>query len=214
MKTLGWTALVVTMLLVVAYLASELAKRPAPDEARMGGAPRAPEAARHAAAGPAKVAAASTSGTPDSPQHSPAAGSGAGSPVASDPEAAKEAILENIHDAATAYDASALPLIEPYLAHTDPEIRAAAVDGLVALGETGGAALLRDAARKLADPREAVTYLDAAEYLELPPITMKELGEEMAALAKDKPLEKGARQQRVQPPLKNMRPPPARAMRP
>ncbi len=94
------------------------------------------------------------------------------------------AILSRIDEASTRYDPSALPVLQPYLLHEDEEVRTAAVDGIIALGEAGGAPLLRAASAQLKDPREAVAYLDAAEYLELPPVTMEELKQEMAAAAR------------------------------
>jgi hypothetical protein len=77
-------------------------------------------------------------------------------------------ILEAIHEASISYDAKDLPKIQPYLIHADPEVRAAALEGMLVLGDAAGAPLLRQAASTLKDPREAVKYLDAAEYLELP----------------------------------------------
>ncbi len=77
-------------------------------------------------------------------------------------------ILEAIHEASISYDAKELPKLQPYLIHPDAEVRAAALDGVLVLGDAAGAPLLRQAASTLKDPREAVKYLDAAEYLELP----------------------------------------------
>jgi hypothetical protein len=77
-------------------------------------------------------------------------------------------ILESIHEASISYDARELPKIQPHLIHPDPEVRAAALDGVLTLGDAAGAPLLRQAASTLKDPREAVKYLEAADYLELP----------------------------------------------
>jgi hypothetical protein len=73
-----------------------------------------------------------------------------------------------IDDASATYDERAVAAIAPYLAHADIEIRKMALDGLLRAGEVTAAPVLRAAAAKLADPRETTTYLDAADYLELP----------------------------------------------
>lgn len=77
-------------------------------------------------------------------------------------------ILDAIQQAAISYDAKELPKIQPFLIHTDPEVRAAALEGVLILGDAAGSPLLRQAASTLKDPREAVKYLEAADYLELP----------------------------------------------
>lgn len=92
-----------------------------------------------------------------------------GTPVAPDPgERSVEAILQAIGEASVTYDAAALPKIEPYLVHSDPAVREAARDGMIVLGEAAAAPMLRQAAGRSVDPREAVALLEAADYLELP----------------------------------------------
>lgn len=73
-----------------------------------------------------------------------------------------------IDDASATYDERAVAVIAPYLSHADIEIRKMALDGLLRAGEVTAAPVLRAAGAKLADPREETTYLDAADYLELP----------------------------------------------
>ncbi len=75
-----------------------------------------------------------------------------------------------IDEASVTYDERAVAAIAPYLANADLEIRKLALDGLLRAGEITAASVLRTAATKLADPREAATYLDAADFLELPPM--------------------------------------------
>lgn len=94
----------------------------------------------------------------------PAGGSGA----APAPAQAVPQILESIHEASISYDAKELPKIQPHLIHPDAEVRAAALEGVLVLGDAAGAPLLRQAASTLKDPREAVKFLEAADYLELP----------------------------------------------
>ncbi len=79
------------------------------------------------------------------------------------------AIVGSLQEAATSYSPEGIPLIEPSLYSSDREVREAAADALVVLGETGGAKALRKAAAKSRDPREAVALIERAEYLELPP---------------------------------------------
>lgn len=104
----------------------------------------------------------------------PAAATGAGAdyspaqPTAVDAAAARAEAYVVIDDASTTYDERAVAAIAPYLAHADLEIRKMALDGLLRAGEISAAPALRAAGAKLTDPREATTYLDAADYLELP----------------------------------------------
>lgn len=85
------------------------------------------------------------------------------------PDAAgKQSILDAIQLASVSYDPSELPRIHPYLTHPDPELREAALNGIIVLGHAAGAPLLRDAARRTANPLEAAELLKKADYLELP----------------------------------------------
>ena len=96
------------------------------------------------------------------------------SPVSRTPEAEKlsdeqrKVILAKIEEASVTYDPKGLPLLEPYLLHPDPEVRSAALNGIIVLGEPGAAPVLREAARKAATPKEAAALTEAADYLELP----------------------------------------------
>ncbi len=80
----------------------------------------------------------------------------------------REAMLEEINAASVTYDAKALPRIQPYLINPDPEIREAAKNGMIVLGDAAAGPLLRDASKKMATPQEAVGLLEAADYVELP----------------------------------------------
>ena len=81
------------------------------------------------------------------------------------------AALSFIDDASTAYDVKSIPLIAPYLDDPDPEIRKAAIDGFLRLGERDAAPLLREAAKRRESSKEIMALLQAAEYLELPSFT-------------------------------------------
>lgn len=77
-------------------------------------------------------------------------------------------VEEEIEAAVVTYSPAALPTFEKLLASGEPDVREAARDGLVRLGETGGAALLRRASARLTDPQEIKKFLETADYLELP----------------------------------------------
>ena len=87
----------------------------------------------------------------------------------------KEAILAQIEEASVTYDPKALPLIEPYLLHSDPAIREAAKDGMINLGDAAAGPLLREASLHAPTPQEAAVLSQAADYVELPPanVTLK-----------------------------------------
>lgn len=125
------------------------------------------------AAGPERAGsdpAALAQGAVAPPRPAPAAASAPTAPAA--PPAAvalpKERILQAIGDAAVSYDARELPNIEPFLRHPDAEVRAAALRGMLTLGDAAAAPLLRAASRQAATPQEAVALIEAADYLELP----------------------------------------------
>ncbi|MEN3943000.1 HEAT repeat domain-containing protein [Prosthecobacter sp. SYSU 5D2] len=84
----------------------------------------------------------------------------------------KEQILEAIEDATVTYDPQELPKIQPYLLHADPEVRQAALEGMVNMGDSAAAPLLRSAARLAVTPQETVALTEAADYLELPPASL------------------------------------------
>jgi len=107
-----------------------------------------------------------------SPAESPLVLSSASQPVLDGPLDAtgKQHVFDAIQSASVSYDPVELPRIQPYLAHPDPEIRMAALNGVVVLGHAQGAPLLREAARKIADPKEIARLLEKADWLELPSV--------------------------------------------
>ena len=82
-----------------------------------------------------------------------------------------ETILEQINDASVTYDSRELSKIQPFLTHADPEVRKAAMNGMIVLGDASAGAMLRDAAKSAQSPQEAVAMLEAADYVELPSAT-------------------------------------------
>lgn len=79
-------------------------------------------------------------------------------------------VLGRIEQAASMLDPSYLRFISPYLKHRHPDVRAAAVSGIVNLGDVAGAAVLRSAAATHPDQGEALHMIEMAKWLELPPI--------------------------------------------
>jgi hypothetical protein len=73
-----------------------------------------------------------------------------------------------IESAALRYEPSAVKDIRPWLLDTDPQIRQAARDGLVMLGEADAIPFLRDAASRLTDTAEIASFHEAADLLSLP----------------------------------------------
>lgn len=89
------------------------------------------------------------------------------------PDSQKEAICSRLIEYASSYEATSLPLIAPYLTSNDREIRDAAVNAIVVLGDASGGAILRNAAASIKDPREAAAMLDQADYVELPRVPIQ-----------------------------------------
>ncbi|HRJ07586.1 MAG TPA: HEAT repeat domain-containing protein [Prosthecobacter sp.] len=131
------------------------------------------------AAGPDEAQAASPP-VPETKSLPPGASGGAnpGNPVAPSPntpapatvpmDAANEVILQEIEQASITYDAKDLPRIRPFLSHPDPEIREAAINGMIVLGDAAAAPMLREASQIAPTPQEAVRMQEVAAYLELP----------------------------------------------
>ena len=78
-----------------------------------------------------------------------------------------EAAQEAISELSSTYDAASVPALALYLKHSDAEIRAAARDGLINLGERAAIPFLEEAA-KAAPADEAIQLREAAEFLALP----------------------------------------------
>lgn len=87
----------------------------------------------------------------------------------------KQTILEKIHEASITYDPSQLPAIRGYLLHPEAEIREAAVNGMIVLGDASAGPMLREAAKLAPTAKEAVVMEEAADYVELPSANLGEL---------------------------------------
>jgi len=99
--------------------------------------------------------------------------SSAAAPASAPPLTQKEAILVEIDDAIVTYSPEGVGIITPYLSNSDRELRSAAVEGLKQLGEPEGAKVLRRMARSVTDPRTRQEFLEAAEFIELPPVEVE-----------------------------------------
>lgn len=100
----------------------------------------------------------------------------------SDPDALsvdREAIIEKIQDAATSYDPRELSVIRPHLVSDDPEIRDAAVNAMIVLGDASAGPMLREAAKKVSSAEESKKMVAAADYVELPSASFKEMSDQM-----------------------------------
>jgi hypothetical protein len=80
-----------------------------------------------------------------------------------------ERIGELQTDGAGSHDAMLLLLDK--VRHREPEVRKAALDGLVQLNDTNAVPGLQEAAALAQDPREKVAILNAIDYLNLPSVT-------------------------------------------
>lgn len=73
-----------------------------------------------------------------------------------------------ISAAVVTYSPEGVKTIRPWLLDADPEVRMAARDGMVQLGEPDAIPFLRDAAGKLKDHSEIAAFHEAADLLALP----------------------------------------------
>lgn len=83
--------------------------------------------------------------------------------------AVRQQALETLTTAATTYDPDELRVIAPFLRHSDPEVRAAAIDAMIILGDGAAASILRDASHTARSHDEALAMRNAAAFLEQPP---------------------------------------------
>ena len=108
---------------------------------------------------------------PPSDEPAPAPPAPAPSPAPGEPDAlpaSADADIARIESAVASGQADALPVVAAYLTHSEPAVRSAAREGMLQMGLEEAAPLLREAAGKSKDPREAILLLDAADFLALP----------------------------------------------
>jgi hypothetical protein len=80
----------------------------------------------------------------------------------------KETLISNLALWATTYDQAALNKISKFVHSSDSEVRAAAVDAVVAVGIAEGADLLEEALRTMTIPEEIVETKQKIKFLRLP----------------------------------------------
>lgn len=85
----------------------------------------------------------------------------------------REVVFQEIQSAVITYSPEAVKPIALHLTDSDPEIREAARQGLVQLGESAAIPFLRHAARQL-DEIESKACQEAASFLELPSWSLTE----------------------------------------
>lgn len=161
---------VITTVLVVSVIASVVASRTGTNPTmavprRMAHVSVSPTAQSHFVAPHPEIASTGDSPPSTAPQ---ATEGGLGSSGLGSFQLPKAAIFEAISQAAITYSADQLQVIGPYLNHPDPDVRSAAVDGILLLGDAAGARLLREAALKLTNASEITRLQEKANYLELP----------------------------------------------
>jgi len=81
----------------------------------------------------------------------------------------KESIIDQLQSIGESYDPEFLAQVAPWLSNPDKDVRTAAMNAILLIGDSAGASLLRKAVNLVDDPREASVLLDNADYLELPP---------------------------------------------
>ena len=84
------------------------------------------------------------------------------------PLAQGEAALEAIQSSASTYDAKEVPALARYLESESAEIREAALQGLIQLGDSAAVPYLKAAATKTKIVQEQLDLLKAADFLALP----------------------------------------------
>lgn len=90
-----------------------------------------------------------------------------------DPDS-REAILVKIQDAMATYSDEGVVVVEPLLFSPDLEIRESAIEAMKQIATPGAAKSLRRAANKPAiSPMDKKNFLEAAEFIELPPYQFK-----------------------------------------
>jgi HEAT repeat protein len=76
--------------------------------------------------------------------------------------------MDRIQEAIATYSAEGVPILKPLLLSPDLEIREQAIEGMKQLDAPEAAAALREAAKKVTDPRDRQAMLEAADFVDLP----------------------------------------------
>jgi hypothetical protein len=89
-------------------------------------------------------------------------------PESNGPYGEKQVVMDRIQEAISTYSAEGVPILKPLLLSPDLEIREQAIEGMKQLDAPEAAAALREAAKKVTDPRDRQAMLEAAEFVDLP----------------------------------------------
>lgn len=96
-----------------------------------------------------------------------------------------EAVMDAIQTATATHDVRMVPLLARYLESDAADVRAAALQGLIELGERDAIPYLKLAAQETKIPKEKVELVKAIEFLSLP--TLKEHRDELKAASQPQP---------------------------
>lgn len=86
-----------------------------------------------------------------------------------------DAEIERLQEWSSNHDASSLSNILSGLSSSNREVRQAAIDAAKQFGSTNAIPALKAAAETASDLREKIDFLEAAEFLSLPPLPMNSL---------------------------------------
>jgi type IV secretory pathway VirB10-like protein len=89
-------------------------------------------------------------------------------PESKGPYGEKQVAMDRIQEAISTYSAEGVPILKPLLLSPDLEIREQAIEGMKQLDAPEAAAALREAAKKVTDPRDRQAMLEAADFVDLP----------------------------------------------
>ncbi|MCX6965279.1 MAG: HEAT repeat domain-containing protein [Verrucomicrobia bacterium] len=89
-------------------------------------------------------------------------------PESNGPYGEKQVVMDRIQEAISTYSAEGVPILKPLLLSPDLEIREQAIEGMKQLDAPEAAAALREAAKKVTDPRDRQAMLEAADFVDLP----------------------------------------------
>lgn len=81
-----------------------------------------------------------------------------------------EAVMEAIQTATATHDARMIPLLARYLESDSADVRAAALQGLIELGDRAAIPYLKTAAQETKIPEEKIELTKAIEFLSLPTV--------------------------------------------
>jgi len=101
------------------------------------------------------------------------------------PAAHGEAVMDAIQTATATHDVRMVPLLARYLESDAADVRAAALQGLIELGERDAIPYLKLAAQETKIPEEKIELAKAIEFLSLP--TWKEHRDEVKAATQPQP---------------------------